>query len=123
MRNEELEQQVQEWLQLRGIIAQQADQPARQQKLIGNALEAAVTLEVADPKTFEALQKMGGELEEFFILSDLTVASGGETRASLIRTEQPRCARCWRHRRSVGLSPSHPELCDRCADVVAAQGA
>jgi isoleucyl-tRNA synthetase len=123
VRNEELEQQVQEWLRLRGIIAQQAVEPARQQKLIGNALEAAVTLEVADPKTFDALEKMGGELEEFFILSDLTVVSGNETRASLIRTEQPRCARCWRHRRSVGLRPSHPELCDRCADVVAAQGA
>ncbi|MHA3773783.1 isoleucine--tRNA ligase [Verrucomicrobiota bacterium sgz303538] len=123
VRNEALEQEVQEWLRLRGIIAQQAVEPARQQKLIGNALEAAVTLEIADPKTLESLKGREGELEEFFILSDLTLASGPDTRASLVRTEQQRCARCWRHRRSVGLSPTHPELCDRCTDVVATQPA
>ncbi|MBL7222979.1 MAG: isoleucine--tRNA ligase [Candidatus Brocadiae bacterium] len=33
-------------------------------------------------------------------------------------SEQPKCARCWRHLPSVGQDAEHPELCCRCADVV-----
>ncbi|MDQ2660031.1 MAG: hypothetical protein M3Y03_06390, partial [Verrucomicrobiota bacterium] len=28
------------------------------------------------------------------------------------------CSRCWRHRPTVGQSVVHPELCDRCEEVV-----
>jgi isoleucyl-tRNA synthetase len=119
LRNEALEQQVQEWLRLRAVIAQQAIEPARQQKVIGNALEAAVTLQVSDAALLGELKGKEAELEEFFILSDVAITSGDETKATLVRTDAPRCARCWRHRRSVGLSVAHPELCDRCASVVA----
>jgi isoleucyl-tRNA synthetase len=106
-------------LRLRAVIAQQAIEPARQQKVIGNALEAAVTLQVSDAAVLGELKGKEAELEEFFILSDVAITSGDETKATLVRTDAPRCARCWRHRRSVGLSVAHPELCDRCASVVA----
>jgi isoleucyl-tRNA synthetase len=119
-RNEALEKQVEEWLKLRATIAQQAVEPARQQKLIGNALEASVTLEVADRATLESIQGREAELEEFFILSEVKFVAGDETKASLVKTDAPRCGRCWRHRRSVGLSTAHPDLCDRCAEVVGA---
>jgi isoleucyl-tRNA synthetase len=119
-RNEALEKQVEEWLKLRATIAQQAVEPARQQKLIGNALEASVTLEVADRATLESIQGKEAELEEFFILSEVKFVAGDETKAALVKTDAPRCGRCWRHRRSVGLSTAHPDLCDRCAEVVGA---
>jgi isoleucyl-tRNA synthetase len=59
------------------------------------------------------------ELEEFFILSDLTIDQGQETVASVKKTSFGKCARCWRHREYVGKSKTHPELCDRCESVVA----
>ncbi len=118
LRDEALELQVQEWLRLRGIIAQQAVEPARQQKVIGNALEAAVTLQVSDPATLQGLAGKELELEEFFILSELHVTSGAENGATLVRTEHARCGRCWRHRLTVGQQQDHPELCDRCAAVL-----
>lgn len=118
LRDEALEQQVQEWLRLRALIAQQAVEPARQQKVIGNALEAAVTLEVSDPATLQGLEGKEPELEEFFILSELHVKAGAENAAALVRTERARCGRCWRHRLTVGQQPEHPELCDRCAAVL-----
>ena len=105
---------VEELLQLRGVIGQAIEQ-ARQEKLIGNALEAAVVLR-CDTAHISAIPKV--ELEEFFILSDLTVESGAENTAAVSKTPYLKCSRCWRHRPSVGQIAASPELCDRCADVV-----
>ncbi|MEI8234069.1 MAG: isoleucine--tRNA ligase [Verrucomicrobiota bacterium] len=112
-----LEARVEKLLALRGVIAH-AVEPARKEKLIGNALEAAVTLQIADAGLLAELQGRGSELEEFFILSSLTLKAGPETVATLIRTPDAKCSRCWRHKPAVGADPAHPELCDRCAEVV-----
>jgi isoleucyl-tRNA synthetase len=119
LRDSALEAQVEELLKLRGIIAQ-AIEPARQAKEIGNALEGAVTLQLADEALLASLQGRSEELEEFFILSDLTIVGGSETSARVVRTTRAKCARCWRHRETVGSHPEQPELCDRCASVVLA---
>jgi isoleucyl-tRNA synthetase len=105
---------VNELLELRGVIGQ-AIEAARQQKVIGNALEAAVVLTTSS----EAVRRFDREqLEEFFILSDLTIEQGRETKAQVSKTSHRKCARCWRHRAAVGQSAQHPELCDRCEAVV-----
>jgi isoleucyl-tRNA synthetase len=111
---------IEELLKLRAVIAQ-AIEPARQQKLIGNALEASVTLQIADSAQLQRLQSLGSELEEFFILSELRIEPGPETAASLTRTEFQRCERCWRHREYVGKSAAHPDLCERCEAVIESQ--
>jgi isoleucyl-tRNA synthetase len=115
-RNPEGQEQVGRLLNLRGVIGQAVER-ARQEKLIGNALEAAVTL-TCDEATV-AIPKE--ELEEFFILSDLTLQPGKEPAASISKTAYQKCARCWRHRPTVGKSDAHPDLCDRCEAVVASQ--
>jgi isoleucyl-tRNA synthetase len=117
-RDLEAEAEIEMLLKLRAVIAQ-AIEPARQQKLIGNALEASVTLRLADPAEFERLSGRQAELEEFFILSELRLEPGEETSASLTRTALLRCERCWRHRAYVGRSAAHPDLCDRCEPIVA----
>jgi isoleucyl-tRNA synthetase len=117
LRDTALEGHVEELLKLRAVIAQ-AVEPARQSKLIGNALEGAITLEIADAGLLAAVQDKAVELEEIFILSDLTITAGPETKAALVRTTHAKCARCWRHRASVTTIAAHPELCDRCAEVV-----
>jgi isoleucyl-tRNA synthetase len=113
-RNPEAHKKVTQLLNLRGVIGQAVER-ARQEKLIGNALEAAVTL-TCDEETVCGGTKE--ELEEFFILSDLTLHPGKEPSASITKTSHQKCARCWRHRPSVGKSTAHPELCDRCEAVV-----
>ncbi len=116
-RAEALETRIAELLQLRGVIGQAVEQ-GRKDKLIGNALEGAITLEIADAERARALEPHLAELEEFFILSELHIAPGTETKAAITRVTTKKCARCWRHRLSVGAHPAHPELCDRCAAVV-----
>jgi isoleucyl-tRNA synthetase len=113
--NPEARERVAQLLNLRGVIGQAVER-ARQEKLIGNALEAAVTL-VCDEATIAAVPRE--ELEEFFILSDLTLQPGKEPTATISKTAYKKCARCWRHRPAVGESAAHPDLCDRCEAVVA----
>jgi isoleucyl-tRNA synthetase len=106
--------QVEELLRLRGIIGQAIEQ-ARQEKLVGNTLEARVVLN-SDSDVTEKIPRE--ELEEFFILSDLTIQPAKEPSASVTKTPYEKCARCWRHRSTVGTSKAHPDLCDRCESVV-----
>src|SRR5436305_2651105 len=117
-RGHEAIDQIAELLKLRAVIGQ-AIEHARQQKIIGNALEAAVVLNSNSDVTTKISRE---ELEEFFILSDLTIRQGAEASASVTRTAFKKCARCWRHRSAVGTSKEHPDLCDRCESVVRAIG-
>src|SRR5437762_3443593 len=68
--------QVAELLRLRSIIAQ-AIESARQEKLIGNTLEARVVLHSDSDVTTKVSQE---ELEEFFIVSDLTIQQAKEAK-------------------------------------------
>jgi isoleucyl-tRNA synthetase len=111
-------EQVTELLKLRATIGQ-AIEKSRQEKLIGNALEAAVVLRSNSEVTAKIDKE---ELEEFFILSDLTIEQGKEASASVTKTPYKKCARCWRHRAYVGTSKAHPDLCDRCENVVENRG-
>ncbi len=114
LRDPVVREQIEELLKLRGVIGQ-AVEKARQEKLIGNALEAAVVLRCAERFATSIPRE---ELEEFFILSDLTLEAGDEPAATITQTPNKKCARCWRHRSTVGTIAAHPELCDRCSAVV-----
>ncbi len=113
-RGREATDQVEELLRLRGVIGQSVER-ARQEKLIGNTLEAAVVLH-SDSDVTARISKE--ELEEFFIVSDLRIDQATEASASVTKTSFKKCARCWRHRPTVGASKAHPDLCDRCESVV-----
>jgi isoleucyl-tRNA synthetase len=106
-------------LALRAIVSQ-ALEKARADKLITNNLGASVTLRTPDTAWLARWQDRLGELEEFFILSALTLQPGETESAVVSPVAAAKCGRCWRHRDSVGLLPAHPDLCDRCAEAVAA---
>jgi isoleucyl-tRNA synthetase len=115
--DEGLEKRFEHWLQVRSVVAQSIE-VARQQKLIGNALEADVEVEISDPVLFESVQGGTEEVEEFLILSSVRCVSGAATHARVQRNGDKRCGRCWRHKPSVGRSAVHAELCERCERVV-----
>jgi len=114
--------QMAEAVRLRGIVSQKLEE-ARQRKVIGNSLEAKVTLEVAQNGVAFDWTKQQAELEEILIVSDLRIVAGAETRAVVTKTSFQKCARCWRHREYVGKSKTHPDLCDRCEAVVTGKSA
>ncbi len=107
-------------LEARSIVSQSIEL-ARQQKIIGNALEAHVVLSL--PRNHRVHRLNLAEVEEFLILSHIDlVSTDGESKAVVTRTPCPRCERCWRHKPTVGVDSRHPTLCDRCAEVVNALG-
>ena len=113
-RNPDVHNRVDEAITLRSTVMQ-AIEKARQEKLIGNALEAAVVL-CSNSDVTTKIDKSA--LEEFFILSDLTIEQAKDPSATVTKTPYQKCARCWRHREYVGKSKTHPDLCDRCEKVV-----
>ena len=108
LRDEALEAKVDEWLKLRASIYQQAIEPARQAKTIAKSLEAAITLEIAASR-HAALNADKAELEEFLIISELTLAPGTEPASKVFRSAQPQCPRCWRHQPLTARG-----VCTRC---------
>src|SRR5207237_7511994 len=78
-RGDKASEQMADLLRLRGVVGQ-AIEKARQDKLIGNALEAAVVLRSNSDVTTKVDKD---ELEEFFILSDLTIEQAKEASASV----------------------------------------
>ena len=124
------------WASLRmlrdGVNA--ALEKARADKKIGKALEAHVTL-VSNAEGTAALENIRTHFEnqwaDLFIVSDVEVsedaalyAEGSDTpiagvRVVVTEAKGQKCLRCWKHHTLVGANEQFPELCPRCAAVVA----
>jgi isoleucyl-tRNA synthetase len=97
---------------------------ARQGDMIGNALEAEVTIACADEDDLRFLENKGDMLADLFIVSrvvlEKTASAGGEQprEVRVARAEGGKCARCWKYSVSVGESEDHPTICRRCVQVV-----
>jgi isoleucyl-tRNA synthetase len=86
----------------------------RQAKKIGKSLEAGVLVEGGKAKVEDAAL-----LKEICLVSHLEIRPGsGEAAVRVVAARGARCARCWKHEESVGKGTDHPELCERCTDVV-----
>jgi isoleucyl-tRNA synthetase len=97
---------------------------ARELKLIGNSLEARVTLkaQAADASFLEA--RLAG-LAALFIVSQVVIekGAGGELAIEVAKADGAKCERCWNYSAYVGTSPDHPTFCARCEKAVQAVGA
>ena len=101
----------------------------RAEKTIHSSLEASVTLYTEDDDLYEFLKSFEDDLPTIFIVSDAAVVRGGSPQAvasadipalsvEAAPSEFAKCQRCWNFRKSVGETPSHPDLCSRCVKVV-----
>jgi isoleucyl-tRNA synthetase len=104
---------------------------ARADKKIGKALEAHVTLVTEGDALEETRKHFENQWADLFIVSDVEVstdpalyAQAAETPLEGIRVlvseaKDEKCARCWKHHPLVGANARYPDLCPRCAAVVA----
>ncbi len=90
----------------------------REEKLIGNSLEASLTLR-ASASQAALLKKHEAELPSLFIVSSVAVEEGHEETLTVEIGKAPggKCERCWNYSRYVGTSASYPTFCARCEDV------
>ena len=93
---------------------------ARQEKLIGKALEARVTI-TAKPAELETAQKHIETLRELINISQLYLVEDEENDAPsyvVSKAEGAKCTRCWRWEETVGQHAAHPECCTRCVEAI-----
>ena len=90
----------------------------RKSKQIGSAEEAKVQIATSRPDYWLPQREL---LATICIVSDVEVVAdpaAAVESVSALRSPFSKCERCWNHRSSVGQSPEHPALCDRCVHVV-----
>jgi isoleucyl-tRNA synthetase len=92
---------------------------AREGKVIGNSLEARITLKVPSSQE-ELLNKRKKDLASFFIVSSVVLESfsGKELEVVVDKALGEKCLRCWNYSTHVGRSSDYPHFCKRCEDVV-----
>ena len=108
---------------------------ARREKVIGHSLEAKVSLSV-DVDLASFIKSEWQTIKEISIISemadlDLASAEAGVRYASeeltgcVVQVEPAsgeKGERCWIRSTTVGENSKHPEICDRCAEVVTGMG-
>jgi isoleucyl-tRNA synthetase len=92
---------------------------AREERLIGNSLEASIVLKVPSSQE-EFLRKYETQLPSLFIVSAVELQSqpGEELEVEISRAPWEKCQRCWNFLPSVGKSSEYPHFCKRCEEVV-----
>jgi len=107
-------------LELRSQVNEKLE-AARRDKKIGKSLEAHVEITTRHPELVEGSVQPSA-LEELFIVSKVVIKPAeGEESITVTRAEEhgmKKCVRCWKYWDHVGSNAEHPELCDRCTEVV-----
>jgi isoleucyl-tRNA synthetase len=103
---------------LRGQVLKALDE-ARDGKVIGSALEGAVTL-AAGGDLYALLEKMAEELPGFFIVSQVSLrrAEAATLEVQVERVGGEKCERCWKYTNDVGSDKEMPTVCASCAKTL-----
>jgi isoleucyl-tRNA synthetase len=97
---------------------------ARQEKIIGSALEAVVTVSAPD-ELVPLLQRYRNDLRFLLIVSGVEVKPGsggnGSTPLHVLVEKAPgqKCERCWNYSTHVGENERYPTVCERCSAALA----
>ena len=84
---------------------------ARNEKLIGSALEAVVKINL-DQKYNEVKEKLGSYLHQLFIVSKVEYTTDGEE-VVVEKSTGEKCNRCWNY-----VDHLHDDICDRCYNIL-----
>jgi isoleucyl-tRNA synthetase len=94
---------------------------ARQAKLIGKSLEAAVSITVPG-EDFAALQAHAAALPELFIVSQVELHRGESVKVAVELASGEKCERCWKYSIAVGEDERFPTVCDTCSAALKEMG-
>ena len=101
---------------------------ARQNKLIGKALEAKVQLSGQTGNSLDVEKQYSEHLRELLNVSQLEFATqpraaGTASPLAVVKKADGRkCERCWHWETDVGSHPEHPTICGRCVQAVTQAG-
>lgn len=125
-----LDQRYLELLRVRNVVTKALEE-MRQDKEIGNSLEADVRIFCLKQEMADFLLSFGPALADLFIVSKAVVEvtdalpddSVQDERTpgvgvQVARTSEMKCERCWKYTGDVGRFEDHPTICGRCREVL-----
>ena len=127
LKDDELAEKWELLLDIRGEVTK-ALEAARNQKMIGHPLDAAVSVSVS-PEMYTQLKPYAGDLQSIFIVSRADLLEGATFdnayQSDLVeglgievaQAAGDKCERCWMHATTVGTDADNPGLCSRCIGV------
>ncbi|RLC12640.1 MAG: isoleucine--tRNA ligase [Deltaproteobacteria bacterium] len=126
--DEKLAERWESILTLRGEVSKVLEK-ARNEKIIGHSLDAAVTVSL--PEGFlDTMSVTVDELRTVFIVSAVSIVPPGTLKEAYHSDKIPgvsvlvdhapgkKCERCWMYSTSVGEDKTHPTICSRCVQVL-----
>lgn len=124
---------LEQWQNLIGIreTVLKVLEDKRTRGVIGNSLEAAISLYTDSKEDYKFLKDYEEQLPSIFIVSqvDLNNTKSSPSEAVACETnkkvlvlskeaEGKKCSRCWNYNSTVGQNEKHPLICKRCIDVL-----
>jgi isoleucyl-tRNA synthetase len=111
------------WSQLLAVreLVLKALEEKRAQDLIGNSLEAKVTLFVGNQEHFDLLNDYTEHLSSIFIVSQAELKKtndDSDVRVVVEKADGKKCPRCWNYSKTVGENTTHPDICQRCIEAI-----
>jgi isoleucyl-tRNA synthetase len=104
-------------LDVREVVTKALEE-ARAAGMVGKSQEAMVEINAA-ADVVDALVGRPGLADLFIVSSVVLNARPGEVVVNVAQAPGEKCPRCWNIRTDVGSDAAHPEVCGRCAAVLA----
>jgi len=91
----------------------------RVEKVIGHSLDTKLVIKATE-SDYALLSKLGNELKDVFIVSQIELQQGGnETEIAVFKAEGAKCERCWQYATALtATTEEFPNTCKRCADTL-----
>lgn len=121
--NDEMLKKWKHFMEVRDDVLKALEEK-RNEKVIGKPLEAKIIIEPKEAYTKEVLESIP-HLHQLLIVSEATIGEVGQegkeyqhVHIEVDKHSGEKCDRCWVMSHTVGNHPDHPNLCERCADIV-----
>ena len=122
--NSSLLEEYEKILSLRSDVLKALEE-ARNNKVIGSAQEALVSLKVTDPEVKKVADKFSlEELANLFVVSEVMLEDSSEqkeyehSKVGVSHHTGEFCARCWNYSKKAFVQPEGEYLCPRCQKVI-----
>ena len=121
--NKELDDKFKKIIEIKELASKKLEE-AREEKLIGQTLEAKVTVSAnKENELYELIKDNKKLIEDVLIVSELELNEDSskekeEIIITISRAEGEKCERCWKYTKDVGIDKENPTVCKRCSEVL-----
>ena len=114
--NTEIEEEWEKIWKIREIVNKKIEEK-RAGKAIGHSLDTKVIISLPEGDHL-LLKKLGDELKDIFIVSQVELVKGSEIEATVSKAEGEKCERCWQYSTDLIKTGQFTNVCKRCADTL-----